>query len=99
MKPDHLIFKTDGSGDRWLAPDKARHLLASAFLCGAAFWTLHHHLEQSSRTSLKTAVLFTFSLGAAKEIRDSFAVKGCSSWKDLAADLAGIILGGILLAW
>lgn len=39
------------------------------------------------------ASLITLGIGVAKEIYDKASGKGCAEWKDLAADIVGIIIG------
>ncbi len=91
-----IIFHDFSYGDAWFGVDKLRHLLASAIVTAAA----RHHLENtaglSESSADRTAVSLTFTLATAKEVWDGISKKGDASFKDLAADGAGIGLGLIL---
>lgn len=97
---EHAVPGSAGR-DAWLARDKAQHFLASFMLTGAVMTRLRIH-EGWSRSDTRIAGAgITFGLGLTKEGRDLFkqAPYGRFSWKDLAADLVGIILGVFLLEW
>lgn len=76
--------------DRWLAPDKLRHLTTSAVLTGVAFQG-YDRLSCTSRRAQGCAALSALALGVLKEVRDRR--KTYFGWKDLIADVAGIALG------
>ncbi len=75
-------------GDIWWARDKAMHLslsfIVSSFLISP---TLHEPMTR------RKAVLFTLTLGIAKELFDLSVKKGDFSFKDLTFDFFGTILG------
>ncbi|RJP78676.1 MAG: hypothetical protein C4524_06280 [Candidatus Zixiibacteriota bacterium] len=80
------------SGDRWLARDKADHFLVCAMISSATFLTLkatHNGDDLAWGASLGAAA----GIGVAKEIHDLFRPGHTPSFKDLAADLAGALLG------
>jgi uncharacterized protein YfiM (DUF2279 family) len=87
--------------DQWLARDKARHLLASFMLTGAAMYHLHFREGWTPSESRIAGAGVTFGLGLAKEWRDLFKPEPYNrfSWKDMVADLAGIGLGILFLEW
>lgn len=87
--------------DRWLARDKARHLLASFMLTGAMMYRLRFYEGWDTFSSRITGAGVTFGLGVVKELRDRSTSAPCNrfSWKDLVADLAGVCLGILLLEW
>lgn len=39
------------------------------------------------------AALITLAIGVGKEVYDKVSKKGCAEWKDLLADLVGILIG------
>lgn len=78
--------------DEWTGRDKAQHFLSSAFFAAAGNaygdrqnWNRGH--------SAGFGVLFSISLGAAKELYDSRAGGTGWSWKDFSWDLAGAATG------
>jgi uncharacterized protein YfiM (DUF2279 family) len=85
--------------DLWFGEDKAKHLLISFFLTGAAAYYCRHHQKWSDEKSIAFGTGFSFSIGLAKEIKDLRSDDHLFSWKDLAVDLIGIGLGGVLLSW
>lgn len=83
--------------DRWIAPDKGLHLLGSMMLTVAGSKTLQQNFGVKSQASKTWAMSFTFCLGVGKEVRDSTRPHNIFSWKDLTADIIGILIGrGIL---
>lgn len=90
------IFHSFSYGDTWFGADKLRHFLASAVITAIA----RHHFENTAGLSPSsanwTAVSLTFTLGTAKEVWDGVGKKGKASFRDLAADGAGIGIGMLL---
>jgi len=66
-------------------------------MAGAASWVCNHRYNYGEKESIKLGMTFSFSLGIAKEYRDRYSSSGMFSWKDLAVDLFGVCLGGLLL--
>ncbi len=63
--------------------DKLKHIVVSAIICVALnlfmpWWV---------------AALVTLCIGVGKEVYDKVSGKGCAEWKDLVADLVGILIG------
>ncbi|MBN2417676.1 hypothetical protein JXO52_17715 [bacterium] len=85
--------------DRWLGSDKAKHAAASMLLCGAAGWLLHNRFERPRHDSRLAGAVFSLSLGVFKELNDHRSANNRFSWKDLAADFLGVVIGGLLLVW
>lgn len=83
--------------DRWIAPDKGLHLLGSMMLTIAGSKTLRQNFGLKSHSSTKWAMGFTFCLGFGKEVRDSTRPHNIFSWKDLTADVLGILIGRTIL--
>lgn len=85
--------------DPWLAEDKARHFYLSMILTGAAGWIIHRRFSASQNTGRFWGAGAVLSLGIIKECLDHRAPGRFFSWRDAAADLAGVITGGALLVW
>lgn len=83
--------------DKWIAPDKGLHLLGSMMTTIAGAKTLQQNFAIDSRKGRLWAAGFTFSLGVSKELWDSTKPHNKFSWKDLCADVAGMLLGGLIL--
>lgn len=78
--------------DNWTGKDKAQHFISSAFLAAAgnAYGERQHWSEDRSAGF---GVMFSLSLGAAKELYDSREGGTGWSWKDFAWDVAGAATG------
>ncbi|ADP09867.1 MULTISPECIES: YfiM family lipoprotein [Erwinia] len=78
--------------DEWTGQDKAQHFLSSAFFAAAGNAYGERQNWNQSR-SAGFGVLFSISLGVAKELYDSRAGGTGWSWKDLSWDVAGAATG------
>jgi uncharacterized protein YfiM (DUF2279 family) len=85
--------------DVWFGEDKAKHVVASFVLTGAAAYYCRHRQKWSDEKGAAFGAGFTFSMGIAKEIGDLRSDDPFFSWKDLVADLVGIGLGVVFLSW
>ncbi|NOY76763.1 MAG: hypothetical protein GXO76_02710 [Calditrichaeota bacterium] len=81
------------SGDKWIANDKYRHFVGSAFAAASGYWMMRYNLRRPKKEAILFGGGFSFSLGLGKELRDKYFHAGCASWKDLTADLLGIAFG------
>ncbi|HIE03704.1 MAG TPA: hypothetical protein EYP61_02975 [Candidatus Latescibacteria bacterium] len=81
------------SEDRWLSEDKFFHLSFSFGLVGLSY-TGARTLDASHGRALVGAASLSLAVGLWKEIRDRGG-EGFS-WKDLAADCFGVVLGAWL---
>ena len=63
--------------------DKYKHIVVSAIIMVIFNLFLPTYI----------AAIITFVIGAGKEIYDKVTNKGCAEWKDLFADVIGIIIG------
>jgi Na+-translocating ferredoxin:NAD+ oxidoreductase RnfD subunit len=63
--------------------DKYKHVVVSAIIAVALNLILPWWV----------AALITLVIGIGKEVYDKVSKKGCAEWKDLAADVVGIIIG------
>lgn len=79
--------------DRWLATDKYRHLIASAFLLGVSYNVARVEGKISRKNAIYLGSGFSFSFGLGKEVRDYYHPGGVASMKDLVVDILGIGLG------
>ncbi|HEX7344678.1 MAG TPA: hypothetical protein VF398_10455 [bacterium] len=78
----------------WISPDKFDHLLLSAMLSSSAYLQLKvHHNEPNA--ALLSSMGLTLTLGVGKELYDVIH-PGHPSWKDLAADAVGALLGALV---
>ena len=79
--------------DKWLAKDKAEHLVVSAFLTGVSYSVLRDFYRNREESSIYFSTGLALSLGLGKEFHDRRTPQGRFSYKDLAADILGIGLG------
>ena len=85
------------SGDRWLGRDKGLHFVGSMISTVAVGKTSQRFFDQSAERSVKIGAGFTFALGLGKEVWDSTQKNNKFSYKDLTADILGILMGSVLL--
>ncbi len=83
--------------DRFIAPDKAKHFLASAISTVFVFELAHQSAGWNRGRSRGAALGFSVGLGLSKELWDQSRRQHHFSWKDLVADLAGITAGMIII--
>lgn len=81
--------------DGWLSADKAKHFLLSAFVQSAGFSALRA-ARVSRGGALAGATVFSAGAGLGKEWYDK-KFGGDPSFRDLAADGAGILAASALL--
>ncbi|PIJ49170.1 hypothetical protein BL250_13445 [Erwinia sp. OLTSP20] len=80
------------ANDNWTGKDKAEHFIASGLLSAAGSeYSQHQHMSNSRSASF--GLLFSLSLGAAKEAYDSRPSGSGWSWKDFSWDVAGAATG------
>jgi uncharacterized protein YfiM (DUF2279 family) len=79
--------------DRWFAMDKFWHFSASFATVGAAYHLGANRIKFSEPLSTGLALGGTLTLGVTKELCDLAGPEKHFSWKDLAADAAGIGVG------
>lgn len=66
-----------------IGSDGMKHIIISAILTVVAKWLL----------PVWVAVALVLLIGIIKEVYDKISGKGCAEWKDLLADLVGILIG------
>jgi len=91
------VAQFKNSKDSWFEVDKLDHFLASAFFTGLGYGTFRNNLNKSVQTSIVFSTSITLGLGISKEAYDSVSRNGNPSFKDLVADLAGIIFMTVLI--
>ena len=69
--------------NRLLSEDKLKHIVVSAIICVALNLFLPWWV----------AAILTLAIGISKEVYDKVSGKGHPEWKDLVADLVGILIG------
>lgn len=80
------------SDDTWAGKDKAQHFAFSAAMAAAGN-AYADKQNMSHKNAAQFGILFSLSLGAAKELYDSRAEGTGWSWHDFAYDVAGSIAG------
>lgn len=81
----------DAPPDRWLAPDKPAHVFAGYWTAGAG-WAATDRLGADGGERAAAALAAAVTAGLAKEAFDALVQGERFSWKDLAADMAGMAL-------
>ncbi len=81
--------------DGWLSADKAKHFFTSAFVQSVAYSGLRT-AAVSKKGSLVGATVVSAAVGVGKEVWDR-KFGGDPSWRDLAADGAGILAASLVL--
>ncbi|HTW91750.1 MAG TPA: hypothetical protein VMH22_08585 [bacterium] len=79
--------------DQWFAIDKFWHFSASFATVGAAYDLSNYRLNMKSPWPTTLSLGGTAVLGVSKEFYDLAGPTKHFSWKDLAADAAGIVVG------
>lgn len=81
-------------GDRWFAPDKAKHFAVSALVQGVSHGIVRG-TGNDYRTASSVAAVSTLSVGIGKELWDRSRGR-YFSWKDITADVAGGASGAVI---
>jgi|GEM_PF-402997 len=84
--------------DSWFSRDKGLHLAGSLMTTVAISKSLQRFGNKSSTKASYWGVGLTFSLGLGKEIYDHRKPSNRFSYKDLTADIVGIVIGVILVS-
>ncbi len=93
-----LLFSTASAQDKavkdkWVSFDKFQHFFLSTHLIVLSYEVYHRSYDNTKESSRYFSSGLVLSLGIGKEVMDSKKPKGKFSYKDLAADGLGIILG------
>ena len=91
--------------DEWLGVDKLQHFLFCALVVFLSFlilrcWVTRRNdallfLRDRNNRILYFSCTISLFVGVLKEVRDLFVSSGHASWKDLVADLAGVVAGAL----
>ena len=95
LLPDTLEKKIEYK-DEWFARDKGMHLAGSFISTGFVMTSGNRLLNIENQKSKIIGVSFTFSLALGKELYDSQQENNHFSYKDLTADILGIVLAIIV---
>ena len=90
-------IETNISTDRWIAVDKGYHLIGSIISTTGISNSCMQFADIKKEKSIRMGAGITFALGLGKEFWDGHKNDNSFSWKDLSADILGIIIGTLLL--
>ena len=90
-------IETNISTDRWIAVDKGYHLIGSIISTTGISNSCMQFVDIKKEKSIRMGAEITFALGLGKEFWDGHKNDNSFSWKDLSADILGIIIGTLLL--
>ncbi|HCL00673.1 MAG TPA: hypothetical protein DHW42_11290 [Candidatus Marinimicrobia bacterium] len=83
--------------DPWFGLDKLKHLSSSFMMTTTGYYFQNRVASVPKEQALTTSGIFTVSLGLGKEYRDTGKPKGFFSYRDLIADVAGIVLATVFI--
>ena len=89
--------QTTNHSDIFFAQDKGRHFIGSLMLTVLSAKITEHHFKQSRRNSKQVGAVVSFSIGLGKEVHDQSRANNRFSWKDMAVNVSGIIVGLLIL--
>lgn len=76
----------------WLSEDKFEHIFFSSFLLGSSYYLYRNELNKSDASAREVGIGIALSIGISKELYD-LADRGNPSFKDILADIVGIVVG------
>jgi len=88
---------TTTHNDRWISVDKGYHLIGSIISTTGITNLNIRFAKIENDKSLFIGAGFTLSLGLGKEFWDGRQENNYFSWKDLTADILGILIGSLLM--
>jgi uncharacterized protein YfiM (DUF2279 family) len=92
-----LVEKKTAKHDPWIAGDKGRHFIGSMICMAGTACFMKRFANKNTNRSAAFGMGLTFSFGLSKEIWDSTKKGNHFSYKDLIADVLGIIAGSVLV--
>ena len=99
LAPETAAPDNGPPADPWLGIDKAQHFTFSALFVLAGQYVLTDKAGVPDGRALPIACAGTLALGLAKEIADANRPRRpLFSWRDLAADAAGVAVGAVVVA-
>lgn len=98
-RPSHPSLRAARpSEDRWLARDKAKHVVFSGLWTLSTQYVLVNKADWTEPDALPVSIASSATVGLAKELYDASRPTGTISGKDLVADAVGIGLAvGVIL--
>ena len=84
--------------DRWLARDKAKHVVFSGLWTLSTQYVLVVKADWSEADALPASIASAAAVGVTKELYDASRPTGAVSGKDLVADAVGIALA-VVIVW
>jgi uncharacterized protein YfiM (DUF2279 family) len=89
---DSLLDKHNSIKDSWFSRDKGLHLAGTFMTTGFVILSSKRFIRVKAPKDKVMAVSVSFSLSLGKEIYDSGQSNNHFSYKDLTADVAGILI-------
>ena len=83
--------------DDWIAIDKVQHFSYSLLISLGCQYVLVNKMKNTEKFSLPISSAFSFSTGLLKELNDQKGKDGFFSFKDMVANLFGIMVGAIII--
>ena len=83
--------------DDWIAIDKLQHFSYSLLISLGCQYILVNKMNNTEKSSLPISSAFSFSAGMLKELNDKKGKNGYFSFKDIVANIGGIMVGAIII--
>ena len=83
--------------DDWIAIDKLQHFSYSLLISLGCQYILVNKMNNTEKYSLPISSAFSFSAGMLKELNDKKGKNGYFSFKDMVANIGGIMVGAIII--
>ncbi len=83
--------------DDWIAIDKLQHFSYSLLISLGCQYILVNKMNNTEKSSLPISSAFSFSAGLLKELNDKKGKNGYFSFKDMVANVGGIMTGAIII--
>ena len=83
--------------DDWIAIDKLQHFSYSLLISLGCQYILVNKMNNTEKSSLPISSAFSFSAGLLKELNDKKGKNGYFSFKDIVANIGGIMVGAIII--
>ena len=83
--------------DDWIAIDKLQHFSYSLLISLGCQYILVNKMNNNEKSSLPLSSAFSFSAGLLKELNDKKGKNGYFSFKDIVANIGGIMVGAIII--
>ena len=83
--------------DDWIAIDKLQHFSYSLLISLGCQYILVNKMNNTEKSSLPISSALSFSAGMLKELNDKKGKNGYFSFKDIVANIGGIMVGAIII--